>query len=283
MFLATTDITTDVLRAVAGEGKQVRGLLKQGQDPHAYVPSSRDMALIDQADLLFTNGFGLEESFLPLLEAVPTLSVVELSTKVEPIKGEESHGYYEDHEDLEVDPHTWMSPLNVILWVDVIVEALQKADPTEGDGYRQRGEAYQKELRILHNNMVDVFALLPPQRRSFVADHNVFAYFARDYGFEVLGSLFNNFSVSAEVSIFGMKKLIDTIKERQVPAILISINAPESVQNFGAVIASEIDHPIMVQTVLTSSLASQGQWGTNYLDFMAYNSVRIFEALEEDS
>ena len=59
-------------------------LLPMGADPHNFEPAPQDVALVSDADLIFTNGAGLESFMTRLLEnAVVQTTPVSLSEGLE--------------------------------------------------------------------------------------------------------------------------------------------------------------------------------------------------------
>ena len=66
-IVATTSIITDVLANIVGEKAEVFTLIGYGKDPHSFDPAPKDIAKIEDADIIFTNGFGLEEYLLELI------------------------------------------------------------------------------------------------------------------------------------------------------------------------------------------------------------------------
>ena len=124
-----------------------------------------------EADIVIQSGFGLEK-FLEdnLLLAGSTAPFVALSDGIEPIRLADGSG--------EIDPHVWLDPRNVMVWTTNAGEAMARLDPDHGDGYRQRAEAYRLELEALDRRASDGLALIPPDQRQLVTDHDTLGYFA---------------------------------------------------------------------------------------------------------
>src|SRR5690606_3853776 len=107
-------------------------------------------------------------------------------------EGEEGHDHGHSHEG--PDPHAWMNPLNVKIWVDNLAAALAEADPPHVAEYAANAEAYQAELDALDAWIVEQVAALDAHDRVLVTDHETLAYFADRYGFEVVGALIPSIS-----------------------------------------------------------------------------------------
>ena len=286
--VTTTSIITDVVSQVAGDRVEITGLIGYGQDPHAYQPTPRDMALTEEADIIFVNGFGLEENLLETLKSNNEDSITEVSKGIVPLEfgghEEEEHDHEaeeeEHHHHAGTDPHTWMSPLNVMIWTDNIAEALAEADPVNADYYRKNAAAYKEELKALHGDIESGLASLPEERRVLVTDHQCFGYFARDYHFRIAGTIIPGLSTNAEPSAKDLTDLINMLETEQVPAIFIGMTSGDGVKKLGEVIREELGYPIKIQMMLTGSLQPAGEPGGSYLGFIRYNSGQIMEGLK---
>lgn len=285
--LATTSIVADVVRQVGGEYVEVTQLLPFGADPHTFEPRPQDAAAIANARLVFANGAGLEEFLEPLLESAGAMDkLVEVSEGIELLPfeeaehahaGEEHTHEHEgaDHQHAGGDPHTWMSPRNVLIWVENIAEALAKADPQHAKAYRANAEAYAAKLRELDEWIGQQVSQIPPENRLLVADHAVFGYFARDYGFQQVGTITRSFSTGATPSAQELAALEDQIRALGVRAIFVGADVN---QNLARQIAS--DTGIKVVPLYHGSLTDASGPVPTYLDFMRYNVSAIVEALK---
>jgi ABC-type Zn uptake system ZnuABC Zn-binding protein ZnuA len=113
--LATTSILADVTRNVAGDRLTVGSLLPAGTDPHSYQPVPQDATLVDRSKVIVVHGAEYEEFLQPLLD---TASGEE--TVIEAAKGVRFHAGTDGEQ--AMDPHVWLDPNNVIVYVDNIRE-----------------------------------------------------------------------------------------------------------------------------------------------------------------
>lgn len=277
--VATTSMITDVVRNIAGGNMDIYGLLKEGQNPHSYSPTPRDMARVEKADLLFVNGFDLEENLLHDLEnaSLPGTRIVEVSSTIVPVTSD--HHDEEDEHHHAVDPHTWMSPLNGVKWTDVVVEALSEADPANRDQYWTNGEAYKAKLMEEDRKIREIMDRIPVENRIIITDHNIFGYMSRDYGITVLGSFIPGFSTNSEISPGALAELIRAINENKVKAFYIGVTADDAVRKLSSTIQKELDYPVQVLPILTGALAPAGEQGDTYLGFLRYNMEQLEKGL----
>ncbi|MCB9436631.1 MAG: zinc ABC transporter substrate-binding protein [Anaerolineales bacterium] len=80
--IGSTTIVADVLQHVAGDAADVVSLMQYGQNPHTFEPTGQDIALLDEADVVFVNGAGFEEGLLPVFEEGTNSTLVEISACV---------------------------------------------------------------------------------------------------------------------------------------------------------------------------------------------------------
>ncbi|MFS8881128.1 metal ABC transporter solute-binding protein, Zn/Mn family, partial [Synechococcus sp. H55.11] len=67
--VATTTLIADWVEQVGQDRIQLSSLLQPGQDPHVYEPTPADAAALEQADLVFYNGYNLEPGLIRLVNA----------------------------------------------------------------------------------------------------------------------------------------------------------------------------------------------------------------------
>lgn len=276
--LATTSIVADVVGRVGGGYVQVTTLLPLGADPHTFEPRPQDAAAIADAQIVFASGAGLEEFLESLLESAGAgEKLVEVSDGIEllPFEGEEHIGEGEEHGHEGGDPHTWMDPNNVLIWVENIAAALAAADPEHAAAYQTNAEAYAAELRALDEWIRSQVVQIPAENRYLVSDHAVFGYFAEEYGFTQLGTITGSFSTGASPSAQELAALEDQIRAYGVEAILVGADVN---QNLAQQIAN--DTGVQLVPLYHGSLTDASGPAPTYLEFMRYNVSAMVEALK---
>lgn len=111
-IVATTTILGDVTSEVLGDAGEVSVLMPAGTDPHTFEPSARQLAEMQEADLIVANGANLEENLQdPLTEAedagVPVFHAIDHveTLAFEGHEGEDEHAGEEDQHAGEEDQH----------------------------------------------------------------------------------------------------------------------------------------------------------------------------------
>ncbi len=274
-IVATTSIVGDVVAQVGGDTVDLTVLLDSGQDPHGYEPTPRTLSELSDADIVFVNGFGLEENLLEVLQEAAGGMIVPVS---EGIEARELLGTTRD----SGDPHTWMSPINVKKWVVNIERTLASLDPACASTYEINAAAYLEQLDELDLFIRDAVSVLAPERRKLVTDHRVFGYFADEYGFEQVGFVVSSSSTGAEATPRDLADLVELIRFKNVSTIFVGETASPRLAQLAESVAAEAGMDVQVLPVLTGSLAPAGQPGDTYLGFIRWNVKQIVTGLSDE-
>src|SRR5206468_1350934 len=104
-------------RAVAGDDAYVLCFVST-QGPHDFIDSPKDMLKLYRADLILTNGLGLDDQFMDKLahgarKAESVVKVGEAVPEAELLHPQEEHNHAHaghHHHHGEHDPHVWLGP-----------------------------------------------------------------------------------------------------------------------------------------------------------------------------
>jgi len=266
-ILTTTTILADIARHVAGDQLVTESLLPFGADPHSYQPVPQDTKKINESKVLIVNGADYERSLNSLLTNIgDKKELIEASTGLRLISNPEN--------EKEIDPHLWLDPNNVIVYVDNIRAGLTNFNPDSADIYQANARTYVTQLQELDAWINGQVAQIPPKRRVLVTNHDSLEYFADRYGFKVVGSVIPGFSSDASPSAKQMADLVDRIKLFEVPAVFLdTADNPALSQQ----IASETGVKVVSDLHLES--LTEGAPAGTYIDMMRYNVTKIVEAL----
>lgn len=173
-----------LLEAIAGNLVRTEILLGSGQDPHTYEPTPRQIAGLTKADLYFTIGMPFETQLsTKLAKSSSNLKIVDSSRTVNKRPDDDHHHELEseDHSSSRsaLDPHIWLSPINLITITRNMTEALAETDPGNRAAYERKFNALEQQLRDLHHKITTKLA--PYEGAQFFVFHPAFGYFAREY------------------------------------------------------------------------------------------------------
>jgi len=263
VILASTTFLADIARNIAGDRLQVDSIFPVGVDPHSFQPAPQDVVKASEADLLIFIGAGYETFERILVENSGGRGIVI----------EASAGLRSRTEAL--DPHFWLDPNHVMVFVENIRAGLTHLDPEGAAVYQSNAEAYVAELKKLDAWIVGQVSQIPSARRLLVTNHEALGYFADRYGFTIVGTVIESFSTDASPSAQQLAALIDQIKASGAPAIFLDASDNSTL---AAQIADETGVTVVTNLHL-ESLTNGAPAGT-YIDMMKHNVTQIVNALK---
>jgi zinc/manganese transport system substrate-binding protein len=199
--IAGSTVVHDLAARIGGERFAVSCLVRPGISPHGYQPVPDDVRRLAAARLVVINGLGFEGWFENLAaEARFAGTVVVATAGIQTIgsAGCDAHDH-EGHDHGAPDPHPYNSIRQGVRYAENIRDALLAADPEGAEGIRARAATVIDELRRTDAWATAELAAIPRGQRKLIVNHDALAYFARDYGFEVLalGTALENSQPSA--------------------------------------------------------------------------------------
>ncbi|WP_372847428.1 metal ABC transporter solute-binding protein, Zn/Mn family, partial [Pontiella sp.] len=173
-----------LLREIAGDRLDIRTLVGQGQSPHSYEPTARQLAALGEADLLFTIGVPYEKSLLNKIKPLyPDLEIVATDSRIERRSmPHEHHGEACTHDHGEKDPHVWLSAVNAMKISEDLLQALARNRPEQRDLFEANQARLVAAIQKLHTQ--SQAKLAPFKGCRFYVFHPSFGYFAEEYGLE---------------------------------------------------------------------------------------------------
>ena len=271
--VVTIPVLKDLVEQVGGPYVRVTSLLKGYENEHTYAPKPSDLVAVRNSQLLFEVGLGLEVWVANLVKSAgrPSLTVVTTSKGIGLIP--DDHDADGGHQDAGShaggNPHVWMDPENVATMMRHVTEALIHADPAHSQEFRQNQAAYLKRLDQLRAELTDRLSTVSDRR--FIAHHPAWPYFARRFGFEIVGTI--QTQSASEPSAIQLQRLITTIKKLRVKAVVSEIQLS---QRLPELLARETGARVVVLTTLPGGLPRTD----TYLDMLRYNVLQLANALE---
>ena len=227
---------------------------------------------MDSADLLVTNGLGLEEGlqqpiYRTASAGVPTLVAGDV-IDVLPYTSEDAAG--------ADDPHFWTDPARAVDVVDALEDALLDVDGIDAEQIRTNADDYRTELAELDEEMSVAFAEIPAKRRPLVTNHHVLGCLADRFDCRLIGAVIPGGTTLAAPSAADLRDLTDAIDEAGVRTIFAESSQPDRLIQ---VLASEAGIEVDVVELFTESLTEQGEGADTYLTMMRANTERIADGL----
>jgi manganese/iron transport system substrate-binding protein len=254
LVVTTVAPLTNIVSNIAGDRVEVQGIIPEGTDSHTFEPRPSDADLLSKANLIIINGLNLE---------VPTGKLAEASkpkeTKIYELgnntitKEQWMFDFSFPKDKGDPNPHLWVNPKYAEAYAKLAVEQLTQLDPEGKDYYATNLKNYLQRLDDLDKATRAVVASIPEKNRKLLTYHDSWAYWAREYGFEVIGAI--QPSDFKEPSAKDLSKLVDQIRKSGVPAIFGSEVYPSKV-------AEQIAREAKVKTANTADDELPGQDGS---------------------
>ncbi|WP_371810987.1 zinc ABC transporter substrate-binding protein AztC [Frigoribacterium sp. CFBP 13707] len=271
--VVTTNILGDVVGELVGDQVDVVTLMPPGADPHSVEISAREAAEMLDADLVVSNGLGLEEGLQQHVDAAGAagVPVVEAGDLIEPL------AYVDGDAEGEPDPHLWTDTGRVLDVVDGLEPVLAtEVDGIDVDRLTAATASYRAQLETLDAELTATFAAIPAERRALVTNHHVFGYLAERWGFRVVGAVLPSGTTLAAPSASDLADLTDAIEEAGVATIFADSSQPDRLVQ---VLADEADVDVEVVALHTESLSAPGGGAATYLEMMRSNEQLISHGL----
>ncbi len=272
--VTTTSIIGDVVAQVGGDLIDLTTLMGPGQDPHSYKPGARELTAVADAHVIFINGWDLEESLVQDLENIGEGAViVPVSASIEPLEMPPNPKGITG-----ADPHVWMSTHSVEQWTENIHTVFSTLDKVNAAAYAANAENYQAELADLDAYAQEQLAAIPADQRVLVTNHRAFSYFARDYEFELLGTVIPGLSSLAEPSADDLVDLVGKMESHGICSIFTETTVSDQLAQ---VVAKELNtcDEVQVLSLFTGSLGPAGSDAENYIGMMRSNVDTIVSSL----
>ncbi|OZE88703.1 zinc ABC transporter substrate-binding protein [Rhodococcoides fascians] len=272
VVIVSTNILGDVVQQLVGDEADVATLMKPNADPHSFEISAQEGARLRTADLIVSNGLGLEEGLQQHLdeaaaENVPTFVAGDAIDVLEYTEGDAAGS---------PDSHFWTDPARMTAVVDALEPALAGLDGVNSAEIADRTAGYRLQLKRLDDDMSATFAAIPDQRRALVTNHHVFGYLADRFDFTVIGAAIPGGTTLAAPSASDLAELVGAIEKTGVPAIFAESSSPDRLVQ---ALASEADIRVAVIELFTESLTAPDGGAPDYLTMMRVNTERISDGL----
>ena len=221
------------------EGVGEPSLIIEGStSPHSFTLKPSHAKLLEEADIIFWVGEGIE-TFMerPLESIVKNAEVVEfmeiesinkLKFREESIfedhdhddhdEDHDDHEGHDDHDDHghahgEFDAHIWLDPMNAKEMVLEIAHELSHLDPANEDKYNVNAKATNLAL----DEMIDDISQNINKDAKFVVFHDAYQYFEERFGVRAAGALTLNTDVLPGAK--QIDEIQDVIKDRGINCI----------------------------------------------------------------
>ena len=274
VIAVTYSVLGDIVSQLVGDNATVNVVIPDGQDPHEFQPSAKDIETINNAALVVSNGLEFEESLEEVLENIADSGgnifiVGEHITVRKTEDGDEHKDDGGDHGDGDGhaggDPHLWLSPATMLEMLPALTTALSEAI---GADLSESSASLTAKLQDLDREVESIINSLG--ECNLVSGHDEMGYFADRYGCEVIGVIIPSFTTTSEATAGELAELKKQVEQYNVPAIFTGLGvSPDT--------ATQLANELGIKAVTLSTHYLDG--AANYQEFILNLTNQIAEAL----
>jgi zinc transport system substrate-binding protein len=257
----------EFVKKVGGDKVDPSVLVPIGAEPHDFDPTIQQIQAVESSAILVYNGAGMESTWI---------SKVNPKFQVDTSKGLNLLASNDPEIHVHSDPHIWLDPILAIHQVENIRDGLSKVDPTNAVYYYQNAQKFIGQLKSLDASIRGNLSGSNCAKRDFIAFHNAFGYFAKQYGL-------NQHSIKGLTSEGEVlpQKLVQVIQLAKSLGINIIYSEDLVDPRSSQVIADEIPNGKVLSLSPIEGVKSQEkQQGIGYLEKMYQDLSALKEGLQ---
>ena len=277
--VTTVSPITSIVENIGGPRISLEGVVPEGVNSHTFEPTPSMAKLMAGADLIIINGLFLEEPTLALAESNKKDDAVILALGDRSVTPDEWQFDFTFPESAgHPNPHLWPDPNLGLRYAELVQDRLAALDPDNAAYYAGNLEIFRGKVEKMDQAIGAAVATVPEGNRKLLTYHDSWAYFAKQYGMEVIGAVQpSNFS---QPSVREVAELIDQVKELGLPAVFGSEVFSSDVLE---AIASEADAQFIDDLADDDLPGKPGDPGHTYLGLMKQNLAAMIPALGGDA
>ncbi|MGQ0464117.1 MAG: metal ABC transporter substrate-binding protein [Sporichthyaceae bacterium] len=217
-IVTTVAPITSIASAIAGSAAKVEGVVPEGTNSHTFEPAPSVASVLSGADIVFVNGLQLEEPTKKLAQAnlKSGATIVELGNEVLP-EADYLYDFSFPKSDGKPNPHLWTDPTYAIRYAEVIKAKLSERDSGNAATYTANYDRFVAQATALSDAIKADQESLAPEDRELLTYHDAYAYFAKTYGWKVIGAV--QPASFDEPTPRELAELIDQIRDQGVKAV----------------------------------------------------------------
>ncbi|GGC80099.1 metal ABC transporter solute-binding protein, Zn/Mn family [Vreelandella lutescens] len=219
--IASFSVIEDLVKRVAGDDITITTIVPIGQDVHRWELTPPNVLAVEEADIVFYNGHGLEP-WIRHLEAMAsdTLTLMALAEMADYAPLTIPVGQHKGNP----DPHMWMAPEGAIAYIDVITHTLSTHYPEKAPAFQARADEAKQALKLLNQQLTERLEGIPQTNRVLTTSEAALGYFAHAFGFEyaAIWGLNSETAGSAQAMETMSKRLAD----KRPPALFYESTTP---------------------------------------------------------
>jgi manganese/iron transport system substrate-binding protein len=219
---------SSIARTIGGTKIRLHGIIPDATNSHTFEPAPSDAQTLAKADLIVVNGLHLEQPTLDMADASKRADAqVKMLGDNTITRAQWLFDFSFPESEGDPNPHLWMNVPYALRYAELMRDWFSTADPANKDDYATNFTAFKTRVDRLDEMIRQGVASVPEANRKLLTYHDSWAYWAREYGFDVVGAV--QASDFSDPSPQEVATLIDQIKAERVPAVFGSEVFPSPV------------------------------------------------------
>ena len=230
-IVVTSSLLGSIVKELVGDHCNVIVIIPNGLDVHEWEPSAKDIETLLTASLIVENGLGLESGLSKTLEQARSsgVRIFTASNYINIRKVGDGEGISSGEPDQmpgAEDPHLWLDPLAVKRITQALSNTLKEQFRID---LTAEAALLAKKLTLLDSSIREQVASIPAENRKLVTGHESLGYFAKAFGFKLIGAIIPSLTTQAEVSASELATLKSLIVHHNVKVVFTETGTPAKV------------------------------------------------------
>jgi ABC-type Zn uptake system ZnuABC Zn-binding protein ZnuA len=261
--VVTTSVLCDLTKQIAENTINLTCLIPPNINPPDYQPKPEDSAAIEEASLIFYNGYNLEPALIKIITATKTPTTKIAVSQVALPKARQ----FQVNGRPVINPYIWHHPQNAIKMVEVINNNLKKLSPNDADIYQENTKRIITEFTQIDSWIKSRIASIPKDKLKVVTTNNAIDYYTKAYGIPSA-----SFGTEEQATDQRIKNLVQYVQKSKVPTIFLETTVnPE--------LMAEANVKLSERQLYTKGLGEPGSDADTYQKMMFANTRTIVEGL----
>jgi manganese/iron transport system substrate-binding protein len=276
LLVATTvSPITSIASRVGGDCVVIEGIVPEGTNSHTFEPAPQVAELVSKADLILVNGLKLEDPTIDLAAAnlKDGAEIVELGTLALP-ESEYLYDFSFPEEDGKPNPHLWTDPTYAIEYAAIVRDLFTERDPACADEFAANYDSFAAQAQELADAVRIDQETVPEGNLKLLTYHDAYAYFAKNFGWEVIGAV--QPGDFAEPTPSEVADLIRQVENENVPTIFGSEVFPSPIlEEIGRATGARYEDSLRDDDLP----GAPGEPNHSWLGLMKYNFATMINGL----
>lgn len=254
--IVTTIFPYEILaKQIVGDKAEVKTLIPPNASPHTYSPLPSDIKLLENADLIISNGLEFEEGLEKILFSMGQKHLIMASVIPQAMLIHEQNDHAlgdrheggESHQHMQGNPHLWTDYEFLIDMAREITRKMVVLQPANAQYFENNLKTIETELN--HVNEVILTERKQYSQPAIILFHDSYAYFNSRYQIHTAGVI--EAFPGKEPSPADLLAIHDKVKDSNVKAIFIE---PQLNPKAAQILAEELKIKLLTYDPLGATL-----------------------------